>query len=128
MKAPKNVLSTMTKIQCRSLWGGSEEKHKIAWVRWEVVCSPKTKGGLGVRNLENFNKSLIGKWRWRLLNEKDAIWMKVLEESYGGDFNPWQPPIGAGVRSEDSVWWKDLSNCGTMGHGTDWFKNGLQKS
>lgn len=41
---PKRVLSELTTIQRNFLWGGCEEKNKIAWVKWGDVCKPKSKG------------------------------------------------------------------------------------
>lgn len=61
-RAPKKILKTLTQIQRSFFWGGTEEKRKIAWVAWEVVCKPKLEGGLGLRDLNLFNISLLGKW------------------------------------------------------------------
>jgi hypothetical protein len=59
-------------------------RKKISWVKWKVVCKGKRKAGLGVRNLEVVNQSLLMKWRWRLLNREDsALWKEVLVAKYG---------------------------------------------
>lgn len=47
------------------------------------VCKPKEKDVLGVKDIELFNLSLLGKWRLRLLIEKEALWCKVLRAKYG---------------------------------------------
>lgn len=36
-----------------------------------------------MKNLALFNLSLLGKWRWRLLVEKEALWCKALKTKYG---------------------------------------------
>ena len=41
------------------------------------------RGGLGVQRLGEFNLSLLGKWCWRLLVEKDGLWYQVLKARYG---------------------------------------------
>lgn len=63
--------------------GGSEEIRKIAWVSWNKVCSPKESRGLGVKHLNIFNIALLGKWKWRFLVDKSAIWLDILKARYG---------------------------------------------
>ena len=31
------------------------------------------------------NLGLLGKWKWRILMEKDALWRRVIKEFYGVD-------------------------------------------
>jgi hypothetical protein len=45
-----------------------EERKKVNWIRWDIVCKSKKDGGLGVKNLELFNVDLYAKWRWRFLS------------------------------------------------------------
>ena len=39
--------------------------------------------GLGVRKMGAFNLSLLGKWCWRLVNEREGLWYRVLKARYG---------------------------------------------
>lgn len=64
------------------VWGASGVK-KISRVKWLDVYKPIEKGGLGLKNIELFDLSLLGKWRWRLLVEKEALWYKVIVAKYG---------------------------------------------
>jgi len=34
----------------------------MSWINWDTVCLRKEFGGLGVRQLREFNLSLLGKW------------------------------------------------------------------
>lgn len=36
-----------------------------------------------MKHLELFSKALLGKWRWRVLNEKGTLWVRVLKANYG---------------------------------------------
>ena len=52
-------------------------------MNWGTVCKSKESGGLGVRRLENLNKSLLGKWNWRLATEDNPSWKKLIKLKYG---------------------------------------------
>jgi hypothetical protein len=55
-------------------------------VKWKVVCKEKKKGGLGVRDLEVVNISILLKWRWRLVSiEGPTLWKEVLVAKYGNN-------------------------------------------
>jgi len=43
----------------------------------------KVSGGLGVRQLKEFNVTLLGKWCWRMLVEGGGLWYRVLVARYG---------------------------------------------
>ena len=59
---PRKVKIILEKIQRDFLWGGGNLERKIHLVNWDIVCSSKEKGGLGIRSLSNFNKALLEKW------------------------------------------------------------------
>lgn len=68
IRAPKKILETLSGTQRRFLWQGATQENKINWVRWNRVCLPRNEGGLGIKNLELFNVSLLSKLKWRVLN------------------------------------------------------------
>ncbi|RVW14689.1 Transposon Ty3-I Gag-Pol polyprotein [Vitis vinifera] len=55
-----------------------EERRKIHLVSWAVICKDKRHGGLGLRNLKDFNHALLGKWLWRFPLERESFWRKVI--------------------------------------------------
>jgi hypothetical protein len=56
-------------------------KKKYILTKWEVVCTPKDQGGLGVLNLEIHNKCLLSKWLFKLING-DGVWQQLLKNKY----------------------------------------------
>ncbi|KAK2452187.1 hypothetical protein QL285_000002 [Trifolium repens] len=60
-------------------------RKKISWIKWDTVCLPKKKGGLGVRDIRAVNISLLSKWRWKLLDNSRAVWKDVLVSKYGAN-------------------------------------------
>lgn len=63
-------------------WDEDGEKKKIHWVAWKKICAPKDKGGLGFRDIEDFNQSLLAKQAWKLYNEPDSLLAKVYKGRY----------------------------------------------
>ena len=89
---------------------GEEFKHHL--VGWDKVCTPKEKGGLGVKSLTIFNKALLGKWLWRFGMEDHHLWRRVLVAKYGVDLGGWQTsrirgPHGCGVWKGIMLGWND---------------------
>lgn len=54
-------------------------------VKWGKICQPKMFGGMRIKDLVIFNKTLVGKWRWGLLFEQQELWAKVLRLKCGND-------------------------------------------
>ncbi|KAJ9689326.1 hypothetical protein PVL29_014820 [Vitis rotundifolia] len=82
-RMPKLVAKRLEKIQRDFLWGGGSLEKKIHLINWEVVCTQKAKGGLGIRKIETLNRALLGKWIWRFASDRDILWKKVIGTKYG---------------------------------------------
>lgn len=89
LKASRGVIRELEKWQRRFLWNGSVFRKVISKVHWNIVCQPKSKGGLGIRNLFVMNRALLAKWWWRFAVEKDSLWKRVLCARFGWDIKEW---------------------------------------
>nr|KYP76329.1 Putative ribonuclease H protein At1g65750 [Cajanus cajan] len=107
-------------IQRRFLWGMDEGTKQICWVKWETITSPKSLGGLGIKDMKCFNASLLAKWRWNLFYQKDTLWSRILDSKYGGHGS-----LGGGQRGRQhrfwSEWWRDLQKCCGSHEQSQWF-------
>ena len=85
IKAPKQFLKEIDKMRKKFLWAGDGEltggKCKVAWPR---VCTPKPNGGLGIKDLDYFSRSLRLRWLWFSWEERPRPWegleIRVTEE------------------------------------------------
>ena len=122
MKIPPKVLRLVIRIQRDFLWGGVGGGRKICWIKWRRICHPKSKGGLGVRDVMLANMSLMAKWKWRLLQEDLPLWKVVLRDKYGVSISGFPPDVGVRWPRFASRWWKELMSL-EGGVGENWFTN-----
>ncbi|KAK2370537.1 hypothetical protein QL285_083581 [Trifolium repens] len=117
-KAPAGIISSMESLLINFFWGGCEESRKTSWINWKTVCLRKEYGGLGVRQLREFNTALLGKWCWRMLVDRGGLWFRVLAARYGLE--------GGRVRTGGrvgSAWWREIVRIRDGGSGLrdGWF-------
>ena len=51
-------------------------------MRWEKLCKPKDKGGMGFKDLKSFNLALLAKQGWRLQNHPSLLFSRVFKAKY----------------------------------------------
>ncbi|GKD63266.1 hypothetical protein Tco_1305374, partial [Tanacetum coccineum] len=84
-KAPIKIINALESIRARFFWGFKENSKGISWVKWNSILASRNVGGLGVGSLHAKNLGLLGKWKWRFLTKKDALWRKVIYGFCGSD-------------------------------------------
>lgn len=64
-------------------WGFEEhDKHRLHLKAWDVVCTPKHLGGLGLRKMNDVNLAFITKLGWNLCTSLDKNWVKLVRSKY----------------------------------------------
>ncbi|GMI64619.1 hypothetical protein like AT4G29090 [Hibiscus trionum] len=63
-------------------WSGKSNKKGWHMLPWNLVCLPKTAGGMGFRDLSDFNIALLGKQLWRLICELDSLLGQIYCSKY----------------------------------------------
>ena len=79
---PISVSNQLDKLSRDLLWGSTSEKRKIHAVKWENVTKPKNLGGLGIRDNTTMNTVAMAKLNWRLQNEDNSLWARILKGKY----------------------------------------------
>ncbi|GJS83722.1 hypothetical protein Tco_1415023 [Tanacetum coccineum] len=79
-RAPIKVFNKLESIRSRFFWGIKDGVKGISWVKWNKVCANINVGGLGIGSIR---VGLLGKWKWRFLNEPNALWCRVIKVLHG---------------------------------------------
>lgn len=74
---PLGLCDDIEKRIRKFLWG-----NKIHLVSWETVTKDKKEGDLGIRNLRHMNLAFLAKLGWRMINEKDTLWVRIIQAKY----------------------------------------------
>jgi hypothetical protein len=85
------------------------------WKAWWKLCIPKESEGMGFRDLQCFNLSLLAKQVWRLLCEPESLCARVLRAKYYPDGHL----LNATLKSGSSFTWQSILA------GLDYFKKRL---
>nr|GEV72919.1 retrovirus-related Pol polyprotein from transposon TNT 1-94 [Tanacetum cinerariifolium] len=73
---PKSVVKDINRIMKNFLWSHTDESKGKAKIAWKSVCKPKSEGELGLKDLMWWNKALLVKHLWNIVNKKDTLWVR----------------------------------------------------
>ena len=79
---PTHLCEKLDKINRDFLWGSTSEKRRLHLVGWNKIIRPKEEEGLGIQATKFKNLALLTKLNWRLNQEKESIWAKVILRKY----------------------------------------------
>ena len=81
-RLPCGLVDQIHALFAKIWWGSSNTHRKIHWHSWSHTCLPKSKGGMGFRDLKCFNTALLAKQCWRLLMGTNPLLLEVLKARY----------------------------------------------
>ncbi|XP_071724703.1 uncharacterized mitochondrial protein AtMg00310-like [Rutidosis leptorrhynchoides] len=81
-KIPVSLCQSIEKKIAPFLWQNDSWKSGIQWKHWEVLKTRKKMGGLGFRDLVAFNKAMLGKQAWRLIQNPTSLWATLFKGLY----------------------------------------------
>ncbi|XP_039041212.1 uncharacterized protein LOC120179791 [Hibiscus syriacus] len=72
---PKALVRRVNQLCARFFWKGGGIPTKGARVSWDCICSPKSEGGLGLKQLASWNKACILLLVKELLMAEGLLWV-----------------------------------------------------
>ena len=103
-KLTKKSCENLTKAMADFWWNSMEHKRKIHWLSWTKMSLAKEQGGLGFKDIQLFNQSLLAKQAWRILNYSESLFARLFKSRYfeNGNF------LSAGNGPRPSYGWRSI--------------------
>lgn len=80
---PHQLCKDMERIMSRYWWNNSAGKEKgMHWTNGANLCKKKSNGGLGFRDMHDFNLALLGKQGWRLFTQPNSLVSRMYKARY----------------------------------------------
>ncbi|XP_027152078.1 uncharacterized protein LOC113752144 [Coffea eugenioides] len=81
-KLSRKLCKDISALMANFWWGETSGRNKMHWTSWERMARKRNEGGLGFKDLEAFNKAMLGKQVWRILTKPNLLVSKVLKAKY----------------------------------------------
>lgn len=89
----KKFLASITAIIRRFWWTGIKDDNTSTYLclrAWADICTDNKSGGLGIRNLQALNQSLILSTAWRIAQNPTSNLALILKSMYHADTSIWR--------------------------------------
>ncbi|XP_056842866.1 uncharacterized mitochondrial protein AtMg00310-like [Raphanus sativus] len=103
----------------------------MAWVSWKKMSVSKQQGGLGFRDLQQFNQALLANQYWKIAHRPNSLLFRVLKNRYFRNGSIWNATKGhqASYGWQSLLYGKELLSqgyqCG-IGNGSE-FRNLIER-
>ncbi|KAL0386175.1 UNVERIFIED_CONTAM: putative mitochondrial protein [Sesamum radiatum] len=78
---PRGFLRSLESLMA-DFWWHSRGERRVHLVAWRQLCRSRATGGLGFRELREFNWALLAKQGWRVLTRPTSLLSQVLKAKY----------------------------------------------
>ena len=109
-RLPKATVKKLTSAVAQFWWSPGGGTKGIHWKSWDKLCVPKDNGGLGFKDLTDFNTAMLGKQLWRLIEKPNTLFSRVFKGRYYRNASPLEP-----IRSySPSYGWRSITSARSL--------------
>ena len=102
LQLPAGIIKEMDRVLRQCLWRGNSDTPKQSLAAWDMLCKPKSVGGVGIVNFPKQNEALLLKHLHKFYNMAEVPWVSLIWNAHYVDCVPHvENPCG-------SFWWRDI--------------------
>jgi ribonuclease HI len=79
---PIGLCKELNQMMQHFWWSHMSKNSTIHWMSWSKMGRPKSMGGLGFRDLVMFNKAILAKQGWRLMQDPNSMAATIIKAKY----------------------------------------------
>lgn len=104
----KTFISKITSIIRKFWWAGVQDENSTSFFHfrsWDDICKSKDNGGLGIRDIQKVNHSLIINAAWNIATGKNNFLSSILKAKYYPNTSFWN----ASNSPTKSIFWSSIT-------------------
>ena len=90
-RLPKTTAKKITSTVAQFWWSPRGSTRGMHWKSWDKVCENKNDGGLGFKDITDFNTVMLGKQLWRLIEKPNTLFYRAFKGQYFRNASPLEP-------------------------------------
>ena len=90
-RLPKETAKKLTSTVEQFWWSPGGSTEDMHWKSWDKLCINKEEGGLGFKDLTDFNTAMLAKQLWRLIEKPNTLFSGVFKGRYYRNASPLEP-------------------------------------
>ena len=90
-RLPKATVKKLTSTTAQCWWSPGGSTKGMHWKSCDKVCEDKEDGGLGFKDLTDFNTAILGKQLWCLIEKTNSLFARVFKGRCFRNASPLEP-------------------------------------
>ena len=90
-RLPKATVKKLTSAVSKFWWSPGGTTRGMHWKSWDKMCTNKNEGGLGFKDITDFNTAMLGKQLWKLIEKLFTLFARVFKARYYRNASPLEP-------------------------------------